>query len=217
MRTRLVSLFDDRVLSGALTINRLRAKLLCAFGPRQRFATSLVVPVLHASAPATSASGLGDAEVSILASLEQRERYRLGNSFQTALPTASNGLLGGVNTMIRPSLDVAAVISPRIKVTGVLYYRQSVQVARGAPVRQFELDVTVNARVVRVTWFGEWDAFYEVTPGQLAQTLRTGFSRSFDGSGGPCPRTTPLNNYGRDTQSRRQRGLDLTWYPWAGK
>jgi hypothetical protein len=69
---------------------------------------------------------------------------------------------------------------------------------------------------LNATWFLEWDSFYDVSPGQLAQTLKPGVSRAF----GPNRRWVAsayygigLNDYAQLTQYRYNAGVDITWYP----
>jgi hypothetical protein len=76
--------------------------------------------------------------------------------------------------------------------------------------------VIVNTRVLKATFFLEWDSFYDVSPGQFAQTLKPGVSRAF----GPKRRWVAsayygigLNDYARLTQYRNNPGVDITWYP----
>jgi hypothetical protein len=60
------------------------------------------------------------------------------------------------------------------------------------------------------------DSFYDVSPGQIAPTLKPGVSRAF----GPNRRWVAsayygigLNDYARLTQYRYNAGVDITWYP----
>jgi hypothetical protein len=85
---------------------------------------------------------------------------------QATFQTSSDALLGGATTIIRPSVDVAAIFSSRVSLTGVLYYKHSIRTTRGVPVKQSESDITLNTRVLRATLFAEWDSYYDVTPGR---------------------------------------------------
>jgi hypothetical protein len=42
------------------------------------------------------------------------------------------------------------------------------------PARQFEPDITLNARALKATWFVEWDSYYDLIPDRFAQTMKTG-------------------------------------------
>ena len=135
---------------------------------------------------------------------------------QAALQTSSDALIGGATTTVRPSIDFTGVFSSRLEVVATLYYKRSIHTARGLPFKQLEPDVIVNTRVLNATLFLEWDSFYDVSPGQLAQTLKPGVSRAF----GPNRRWVAsadygvgLNDYARLTQYRYNAGVDITWYP----
>ena len=81
---------------------------------------------------------------------------------------------------------------------------------------QLERDVCVNTRVLKATWFLQWDSFYDVSPEQFAQTLKPGVSRAF-GSNRRWVASAyygiGLNDYARLTQYRYNAGVDVTWYP----
>jgi hypothetical protein len=192
LRTRAVFSYDDKRLQGAVSLNRIRSKLLYAFGPRQRFGVSALVPVIQTDTPLGSASGSGDTEVQASANVYYRERLRVGAALQSTFQTSSDARLGGAATIIKPSFDVTGIMSSRVSLTGVLYYKQSIHTTRGAPLKQTESDVTLNTRVLDATWFVEWDSYYDVTPGRVAQTMKGGISRHFGGERRPwwCRRTT---------------------------
>jgi hypothetical protein len=114
------------------------------------------------------------------------------------------------------SIDLTGVLSRRLEVVATLCYKHSIHTARGRPVKQFEPDLIVNTRVLKATWFLQWDSFYDISPGQYAQTLKPGVSRAF----GPNRRWVAtayygigLNDYARLTQYRYNAGIDITWYP----
>jgi hypothetical protein len=44
------------------------------------------------------------------------------------------------------------------------FYKQSIHTTRGSRAKQFEPDVTLNARVLDATWFLEWDSYYDFLP-----------------------------------------------------
>ena len=215
LRTRAVVRYDHRRL-GPVSIDRVRLRLLYGFGPKQRFAVSALEPLVQTETPARTARGSGDAEVQFNANILHRNRFRTGVALQAAFQTASDALIGGATTTVRPSIDFTGVFSSRLEVVTTLYYKQSIHTARGLPFKQLEPDVIVNTRVLRTTFFLEWDSFYDVSPGQFAQTLKTGASRAL----GPDRRWVAsayygigLNDYARLTQYRYNPGVDITWYP----
>jgi hypothetical protein len=220
LRTRVVYRYDYKLQDGDVATHRLRLKLLYAFGPNQRFGVSVLVPVIHKDTPTGSASGSGDTEVVTGANLYRTERFRTGVSFQVTFQTSSDDLLGGATTTIKPAWGFTAVLSRRFELTSAFYYKQSIHTVRGIPVKQFEPDITLNMRVLKATWFLEWDSFYDFTPAQFAQTLKTGLSRRVGNdhrwvASAYC--AFPLNGYGRQTQYHLNPGLDVTWYPFKNR
>jgi len=220
LRTRVVYRYDYKYQAGDTTTNRLRFKLLYAFGPHQRFGASVMVPILQKSKPTASATGSGDTEVVVGANLYYTEGFRTGVSYQLTFQTSSDSLLGGATTTMKPAWGFNAVFSKRFSLTAAFYYKQSIHTTRGTPVRQFEPDITFNTRVRKATWYVEWDSFYDFTPAQLAQTLKTGVSRRLGAEhqwvvAAYCG--FPLNAYGRQTQYYINPGIDVTWYPFKNK
>ena len=220
LRTRVLFRYDYKAQDGDTSTNRLRFKMLYAFGPHQRFGVSILTPVVHKGTPEETAAGSGDTELVAGANLYRTERFRTGGSFQVTLQTSSDDLIGGATTTIKPAWGFTAVLSDRVEVVSAFYYKQSIHTMRGAPVKQFEPDIFLNVRVLKATWWLEWDSFYDFLPQQFAQTMKTGLSRSF----GPSRQWVasaycglPLNRYGRQTQYHVNPGLDLTWYPWKNK
>jgi hypothetical protein len=216
LRTRAVVRYDHRQFDGSASSDRLRLRFLYAFGPRQRFAVSFLEPLVRLDIPTETARGSGDAEVQFNANVVFRERFRAGVGLQTTLPTSSNALLGGATTTIKPSLEVAGVLTSRLELLASFYYKRSIHTSRDLPFDQFEPDVILNARVFGATWFLEWDAFYDRLPGRLAQTLKPGVSRAF-GPGrrwvGSAYYAVGVNDYAQLTQYRYDAGVDVTWYP----
>lgn len=215
LRTRLVFRYDFRRLSHT-SINRFRPRLLYAFGPKQRFAVSFLQPIIQTDTPVGTAHGSGDAEVQFSANLFYTERFRTGAAVQGTLQTSSDALLGGDTTTIKPSWDFTAVFSSRLQLVAAFYYKRSIHTSRGIPAKQFEPDVTLNTRFLTVTWFLEWDSFYDFIPGRLAHTLKPGFSRGFGASRrwvASAYYAVGMNDYARRSQYGYDAGLDLTWYP----
>ena len=215
LRTRAVIRYDHRRL-GPASIDRVRLRLLYGFGPKQRFAVSALEPLVQTETPARTARGSGDAEVQLNANILQGKRFRTGVAVQAAFQTSSDALIGGATTTVKPSIDFTGVFSSRLELVTTLYYKRSIRTARGLPFKQLEPDVIVNTRALNATFFLEWDSFYDVSPGQLAQTLKPGVSRAF----GPNRRWVAsayygigLNDYARLTQYRYNAGVDITWYP----
>jgi len=215
LRTRVVVRYDHRSLEDpTASSNRLRLRFLYAFGPKQRFAISTLEPVVQTETPLRTARGSGDAEVQFNANIVNRERFRSGVAIQTTLQTASDALLGGATTTLKPSLDVAAVLSSRTELIAALYYKRSIHTSRGAPVEQLEPDVIMNVRVLEITWFLEWDSYYDCGPSLFAQTLKPGISRAL-GSRWVVSAyyAVGVNADARRSQYRHDAGLDVTWYP----
>ena len=220
LRTRAVARYDHRLLDGSASSDRLRLRFLYGFGPRQRFAVSFLQPLVQTDTPTETARGVGDAEVQFNANFFYRERFRAGVGVQTMLETSSAALLGGATTTIKPSAELAAVLAPRLELVAALYYKRSIHTSRGIPAEQFEPDFIVNARVLDATWFVEWDSFYDVIPGHLAQTLKPGVSRGL-GQGrrwvASAYYAIGVNQYARKSQHRYDGGIDVTWYPWPSR
>ena len=220
LRTRVLFRYDYKAQEADTSINRLRFKMLYAFGPHQRFAVSILTPVIHKGTPEATAAGSGDTELVAGANLYRTERFRTGVSFQVTFQTSSDDLIGGATTTVKPAWGFTAVLSNRLELVGAFYYKRSIHTVRGKPVQQFEPDIFLNVRVLRATWWVEWDSFYDFAPQQFAQTMKTGLSRRF----GPNRQWVasaycglPLNRYGRQTQYQVNPGLDLTWYPFKNK
>jgi hypothetical protein len=216
LRTRLVFRYDHRLILGAATTNRLRLRVLYGFGPKQRFAMSFLEPVIQTDTPLGTARGSGDAEVQLIANFFNRERFRMGVAVQSTLQTSSDALLGGATTTIKPSWDLAVVLSSRFQLTAAVYYKKSIHTTRGIPAKQFEPDVTFNARILNSTLFLEWDSYYDFLPHQFAQTLKPGISRAFGGNRGwtvSAYYALGTNDYGRLSQYRYNTGFDVTWFP----
>jgi hypothetical protein len=216
LRTRMVFRYDYKRLIGPATANRLRLRALYGFGPKQRFAVSFLEPVIQTDTPLGTARGSGDAEIQLNANFFNSERFRMGVAVQSTLQTSSDALLGGATTTIKPSWDVAVVLSSRFQLTAAVYYKKSIHTTRGLPANQLEPDVTFNARVLKSTLFLEWDSYYDFLPHQFAQTLKPGISRAFGGNRrwvASAYYAFATNDYGRLSQYRNNAGLDVTWYP----
>jgi hypothetical protein len=215
LRTRAVFRYDHRLL-GPASIDRFRLRVLYGFGPKQRYAVSALGPLVQIETPARTARGSGDAEVQLNANILHGKRFRTGIAVQAAFQTASDALIGGATTTVRPSMDFTSVLSARLEIVATLYYKQSIQTTRGLPVKQLEPDLIVTTRVLNATWFLQWDSFYDISPGQLAQTLKPGVSRGF-GSNRRWVASAyygiGVNDYARLTQYRYNAGVDVTWYP----
>jgi len=216
LRTRLVFRYDHKLLRGPASTNRFRGRVLYAFGPKQRFAVSFLEPVVDADTPLGAARGSGDAEAQFNANVINRDDFRMGAAVQSTLQTSTDALLGGATTTIKPSWDIAAVLSNHFELTAAVYYKQSIHTSRGIPAKQFEPDLTLNVRAWESTWFLEWDSYYDFLPGRFAQTLKPGISHAL----GPNRRWVAsvyyalgINDYGRSSQYRYNAGVDLTWYP----
>ena len=216
LRTRLVYRYDHKQLEVPASTDRFRLRLLYAFGPKQRFGASVLMPVLQTDTPLESARGSGDAEVQFNANVAYSERFRTGVGIQATLQTSSDALLGGATTTIKPDWTFTGVLSSRLELTAAFFYKQSIRTTRGVRAKQFEPDVTLNARALDATWFLEWDSYYDFLPDRFAHTLKPGVSHSFGQSGhwvGSAYYAFGINDYGRLSQYRYNAGLDVTWYP----
>jgi hypothetical protein len=216
LRTRLVFRYDYRLFIGDATANRLRLRVLYGFGPKQRYAVSFLEPLIQTDTPLGTARGSGDAEIQLNANFFNSERFRMGVAVQSTLQTSSDALLGGATTTIKPSWDLAVVLSSRFQLTAAVYYKKSIHTTRGIPAKQLEPDVTFNARVLKSTLFLEWDSYYDFLPHQFAQTLKPGISRAFGGNRRwvvSAYYAASTNDYARLSQYRYNAGLDVTWYP----
>jgi len=216
LRTRLVYRYDHKQLEVPVSTDRFRLRLLYAFGPKQRFGASVLMPWLQTDTPLASARGSGDAEMQFTANLTYSERFRTGVGIQATLQTSSDALLGGATTTIKPDWSFTGVLSSHIQLTGAFFYKQSIHTTRGIRAKQFEPDVTLNARVLDTTWFLEWDSYYDFLPDRFAQTLKPGVSRSIGSNGrwvASAYYAFGINDYGRLSQYRYNAGADLTWYP----
>src|SRR4029450_4479397 len=85
------------------------------------------------------------------------KRFRTGVGIQATLQTSSDALLGGATTTIKPDWSFTGVLLSHVQLTGAFFYKQSIHTTRGIRAKQFEPDVTLNARVLDATWFLEWD------------------------------------------------------------
>lgn len=216
LRTRAIVRYDHRLFEGVASSDRIRLRFLYAFGPLQRFAVSVLEPLIQTNTPGVKARGSGDAELQFNANVLHRERFRAGIGVHTTLQTASDARLGGTTTTLKPSVEAAAVLASRLEVVGAAYYKQSIDTPRGIPAKQFEPDIIVNGRAFDATWFVEWDSFYDILPGRFAQTLKPGVSRAF-GQGRRWVATAycgiGVNDYARQSQYRYDVGVDMMWYP----
>ncbi len=210
--------YDYKVQDGPAETNRFRLKFLYAFGPHQRMAVSVNVPVTHKETPTESAFGSGDVEVTFGGNLYYTARFRTAVSGQVTFQTASDQLLGGGSTKLKGSWGFTYVVTPRFEITTAWNYKQSIHVARGGPTKQFEPDVTLNTRVLKATWFVQSDSYYDFIPARFAPMLKTGLGRAF-GKGKKWTTSLytefPLNGYARQTQHHVNIGLDVTWYPFT--
>lgn len=215
LRSRLVFRYDYRSLVEDVTMNRARLTSAFAFGPHQRLGVQLTIPVVHKDAAGDSAGGLADVEVLFGGNFYYRERFRAGANVEFVLPTATDPLLGGGTTTIEPAVGFAAVLTPRLELTGSFSYKKSIHTTRGTPFNEFEPDLALNARRWGVTWRAEWDSFYLFNSDQFAQKFKVVVSRAL----GREHRWVvspyyafPLNEAGRQTQYIRQVGMDVTWF-----
>jgi len=181
---------------------------------------SVSEPVMYKSAPSGTAWGSGDIEIAMGGLLYKGERLRVAATFQITPQTSSENLLGGSTTTIKPAWGFIYVFSHRCALTNAFYYKQSIHTVRGKPTKQFEPDITLNVRVLRATWFVEYDSYYDFIPQKYAQTMKTGLSRGF-GKGhnwvASAYYSVAINDYGTSSQYKYNPGFDLTWYPFPNR
>lgn len=220
LRSRVVFRYDYRSQEGDTSVNRLRIKSLFAFGPHQRLGVSINTPLLYKDVPGDSAGGLGDVEVQFGGNLYRGERFRTGALVEFKFQTATNSLLNGSTTTIKPAWGFTAVLTPRLELNCAFNYKRSIYTRRGTPTNEFEPDFTLSARRWGVTWWAEWDSYYLFIPGEFAQTFKLGASHAF----GREHRwivspyySFPLNASGRQTQYIHQVGMDVTFYLPTGR
>ena len=212
--------YDYKLQDGPDETNRFRLKLLYAFGPDSRFGASVSVPVMFETTPTASAFGSGDTEIVVGAILYRNPSFRTAITFQVTPQTSSENLLGGSTTTIKPAWGFSQVFSSRCQLTAAFYYEQSVHTVRGAPTKQFEPDLTFNFRVLRATWFVEYDSYYLFIPSQYAQTMKLGGSRTLGRDKqwvASAYYSVAINDPGTATQYHYNPGFDLTWYPFKNK
>ena len=220
LKSRLVFRYDYKSQEGGVGVNRLRIKSLFAFGPHQRLGVSINTPLLYKDVPGDSAGGLGDLEVQFGGNFYLKERFRTGAAVELKFQTATNQLLGGGTTTVKPAWGFTAVLKPNLELNCTFNYKRSIYTRRGTPSNEFEPDFTLSARRWGVTWWAEWDSYYLFIPGEFAQTFKLGASHAF----GREHRwivspyySFPLNASGRQTQYIHQVGMDVTFYLPTGR
>jgi hypothetical protein len=115
LRTRAIVRYDRRLFGGDTSSDRIRLRFLYGFGPLQRFAVSFLQPLVQANTPTETARGSGDTEVQFNANVLHHDRFRAGVGVQTTLQTASDALLGGTTTTLKPSVELAGVPATRLE------------------------------------------------------------------------------------------------------
>jgi len=214
LKSRVTFRYDYKDQEGDVITNRFRVKTVIGFGPHQRYGVSLNVPVLHRDKPEDSATGLGDVELQAGAVIQSWRKFRYGAALQVTFQTATDDLLGGGSTSLKPAFGFTATPSRRFEFNCAFNYKRSIHTTRGDPVNEFEPDCTANTRILKSTAFAESDSFYEFGPGQWAPTLKLGLSRRF-GEGRQWVVSPyfsfPLNEFARQSQYRYNVGLDLGW------
>ena len=217
IRTRAVFQYDYKDQVNDVTTNRLRLKLQYGFGEGQKFAVSVMTPVLWKSNATQSGFGVGDMEITAGMIFYDNNKFRTGISAQVVPPTSSENLLGGATLDMKGTWGFAYVLSPRFEFTGMFNYKQSVAVYRGQPTKQFEPDVSLNMRVKKMTWFLESDSYYNFIPQQFAPMLKFGISKEIGKSKAWVASVYvegPLSGYARQAQEIVNTGVDVTWFPW---
>jgi hypothetical protein len=215
LKSRLVYRYDFKSLTGDANSNRFRLKSLFAFGPQKRLAVAITIPVVYKNVPGDSAGGLSDVEAQFGGVIQRWERFRHGAAVEFALQTSTDKLLGGGTTTIKPAWGFTAILTRRMELNCVFNYKRSIHTSRGTPKNEFEPDCTLSTRRLGMTWFGEWDSYYLLAPGQLAQTLKVGAGRRLGNEHRWVVRpyySFPLNGPGRQTQYIHNVGVDVSWY-----
>ncbi len=215
IRSRLVFRYDYRPQVGDTNVSRFRLKSIFAFGPHQRLAISMNIPVMYKNLPGNSAGGIGDVDLAFGGNLYRRESFRSGAAVEFKVQSSTDQLLGGSTTTIKPAWGFTAVLTPRMELNGVFNYKRSIHTTRGTASNEFEPDITLSTRRWSMTWWVEWDSYYLVIPEQFAQILKVGASHAFgrDRRWVVSPYySLPLNASGRQTQYIHQLGMDVVWY-----
>ena len=220
INSRLVYRYDFKSQVGDATANRLRLKGLYSFGPKNRLAFALTIPVVQKDVPGNSAAGLADVQAQFGGNFYYRERFRTGAAVQFTPQTSTDELLGGSTTTVKSTWGFTAVLTRRNELNCTFNYNRSIHTTRGSPKNEFEPDITLNTHRFGVTWYGEWDSYYPLTGGALEQTFKFGASRRLSKARrwvfSPYY-SFPLNDSGRNTQYVRNVGLDVSWFPGPAK
>jgi hypothetical protein len=214
--SRLVYRYDYKSQAKDVTANRIRLKGLYSFGPKNRLAFALTIPVVWKDVPGNSASGLSDIQAQFGGNFYYKERFRTGAAVQITPQTSTDDLLGGSSTTVKSTWGFTSVLTRRNELNATFNYNRSIHTTRGSPKNEFEPDISLNTHRFGLTWYGEWDSFYPLTGGTLAQTLKFGASRRLSKARrwvfSPYY-SFPLNDAGRNTQYVRNVGLDVSWFP----
>ena len=219
LTSRLVYRYDYKSQQRDSFFNRFRLRGIFAFGDfgasttLRRFDVSVTIPVVRRDTPVKSVSGLSDVEAQFGAVIHKRERFRDSASIEFALHFSTDDLLSAGTPTVKPAWGFTALITPRTELNSVFNYKRSIGTPHGAPRNEFEPDLTLNTHWFGATWRLEWDSFYLITPGRLAQTAKTGVSRRFGErySWVVAPYySIPLNNAGRQTQYIHNIGMDVS-------
>jgi hypothetical protein len=216
LESRLAFRYDYKSETNDTIDNRFRLQGLWGFGPQNRMGFSLTIPVLNTSVPGNSAFGLGDIEAQFGGVFYRAERIRFGAAVTLYPQTATNKLLGGASTDIKPAVGFTALLNSRIELNCIFNYQRSIHTVRGSPTNQFEPDFTLSTERLGMTIFTEWDSYYLISTEQFAQTLKFGVSRSF----GKKNRwvvapyySVPVSHAGTLTQYIQNVGIDVNWFP----
>ena len=215
LKSRLVYRYDYKSQVGDVFVNRFRLKSLFAFGPQKRLGVAITLPVVQKSTEGVSSAGFQDLKAQFGGNIYHGDRFRHGAAVEFTFQTSTDKQIGGSTTTAKPAWGFTAVLTRRIETNCVFNYNRSIHTTRGSRKNEFEPDCTFNTRRLGMTWYAEWDSYYLLDPGQLAQTVKVGTSRGI-GKGRRWVISPyysfPPNGPGRQTQYIHQVGMDITWF-----
>lgn len=216
LKSRLVYRYDYKSQEGDVFVNRFRVKALYGFGPNDRLAFTVLLPVSHVSTPTDSATGIGNMEFQFGGYIYKGESFSTGALVELDGATASDPLLGGSSTDFKVAYGITQVFRPRYVLNAVFNYKHSIYINRGLGTHEFEPDITLSTRRLGASWFVEYDSYYLFIPEEYAQTFKVGLSKAL-GKEHHWVATPywsfPLNSAGRQTQYQHNVGVDVVWYP----
>ena len=202
-RSRFVFKVDAKRKPGDATSTRLRLEGVEAFGEKNRFSYQLKVPTYYNEAPGSYVTGLGDVSFELAAVLGATDWLFHGAGVEVTLQTASDPVLWGGATTVKPEYGLAALLGHQILAQFVLQFTQSVLTLPEAPaVQKLEPELYLNVHLPWFTLSFDWDNWWDFPAGAFGQTLKVGASQSVDREKRWVVGVSylfPLNDYARST------------------